>query len=105
MLTGVSAQTGIDSPVLVELYRQLLVDASATLDMVRGHFGLAQLGEAVKFVGLLREACTDPVAFMAAAGPERERDSQRERVEQDEGQLAPMAPPPFSPPHPDEQDE
>jgi hypothetical protein len=105
LLTGVSARTGIDGPVLVELYRQLLVDASATLDMVRGHFGLAQLGEAVKFVGLLREACTDPVAFMAAAGPERERDRERVRVERDEGQLAPMPPPPFSPPLPDEQDE
>eukprot|EP01046_Picozoa_sp_COSAG06_P066254 COSAG06_NODE_16632_length_989_cov_2.749081_3_plen_66_part_01 len=51
----------------VELYRQLLVDASTTLDMVRGHFGLAQLGEAIKFVGLLREACTDPHAFWEAA--------------------------------------
>ena len=92
--TGLSSRAGIDGPVLVELYRQLLVDASATLDMVRGHFGLAQLGEAVKFVGLLREACTDPAAFMAAAGLEGQ-------IAHEGGHLPPTPPPPPGPP-PDE---
>ena len=92
---ALSSRTGIDGPVLVELYRQLLVDASATLDMVRGHFGLAQLGEAVKFVGLLREACTDPVAFMAAAGLQGQ-------LAHDEARLPPTPPPPPGSPPPDE---
>lgn len=105
----------------MELYRQLLVDASITLDMVRGHFGLAQLGEAIKFVGLLREACTDPVAFMAAAEGEPNQEDLPPTPppppglppfeEDDEaatqgaaGQLPPTPPPPAGMPPPEEEE-
>ena len=50
-------EQGIDGQVLVELYKQLQTDASAVVELLRGHFGLSQLGEALRFAGLLRELC------------------------------------------------
>ena len=75
-------EQGIDGQVLVELYKQLQTDASAVVELLRGHFGLSQLGEALRFAGLLRELCAgspaEPGGVAEGGGAEPEPEPEPE---------------------------